>query len=352
MGAPLGQTEADRVRAWMAGFPPQVMSVAAAALAPGMDTWVVEHDTTLATFRMTARESASTIFATLEKAGATLGGEARVLWCLENWNNQGLDDFEAEFLFGQRLAIDAIGQLDRGKDRSRLVAIGRLRVEALGLCFHLGSTDGTALACLAALRQHGLSAATLLVDHDQARALLRDSESPFTQQLRGLADNRLLALGLSVPSQRGQLALADLAAEVEPLRKLAPRGEPVSSVCFQDPVGDDAPGSLLEAMAAAGLKFDLTPVAAPHQPPASPDLSLHGPYYRAGAYQPMAFDWRIPTGACAPEGCLVFPRLVLADFKDDWHRLCAGGPGRISICSIDCSISGAWRNISRKPTRH
>ena len=318
---PLDEVDRDRVWSWLAGFPQDVLLAAQRGLDPGSPTWVVEANAAQASFRMTARQLLTGVFQSLDKASATLGGEAHVVWCLENWDNRGLDDFEAEFVFGQRMAIDAVGQLDRGQARSRLVVIGRLRVEALGLCFHLGPTESEGLACLKALRQHGIPVATLLVDHMQAQALLATPDVFFTQQLRGLVQDRLVALALRVPPQRSEAALADLARELEPIRQLVQGGEPASGVCFMDSACIDSSAPLLKAMAAGGLYCDMSLTASPHQPAASPDLSLHGPYYRTGAYQPMPFDPRVPAGVWSPDGCVEIPRLPLTDFKGDWDRL-------------------------------
>src|SRR5262249_61613108 len=95
----------------------------------------------LAHFRMRPRENVDLVFRTLDQAALMLGSAARVVWCLENHSNRGLDDFEAEFLFGQRLAIDALGQVERGSAQSRLVVGGRLRVGSLRLLFRAGPID-------------------------------------------------------------------------------------------------------------------------------------------------------------------------------------------------------------------
>jgi SAM-dependent methyltransferase len=321
-GGPAWLVGPERVRAWLTGFPAAVAAAAEAALESDSLTWVVEPDGELADFRMRPRENVELVYRTLDHAARLLGSAARVVWCLENRANRGLDDFEAEFLFGQRLAIDALGQVERGSARSRLIVVGRLRVESLGLLFRLGPTDGRGSSCLAALRLHGLPLAVLLLDSDQARGLLAEPHGRLVQRIRGLAQANLLSLGLYVPAHRSAAALADLARELEPVQTLARGGEPVRIVRFADPSALDPPLRLFTAAATTPLRWDVS-LEMPPPTAGTPvgERALFGPYHLSGAYQPMPFDLRVPAGLWRPLGCLELPRLLLEHFGGDWNRL-------------------------------
>jgi hypothetical protein len=316
-GGPLWLVGLHRVRAWLADFPAPVAAAAEAALAAERLTWVVEPDDELAQFRMTAAAGVDAVIDTLDHAARVLGREARVVWCLENRDNRGLDDFEAEFLFGQRLAIDALGQVERGAARSRLVVVGRPRVESLGLAFRVGPTDGRGTSCLAALKLQGVPLAAVLLDSDQARRLLAAPRSLFGQRLRGLAQERLIALGLHVPEHRAAAALADPAGELGPVQELG--GAPARFVCFAGADPLDLPARFLAALGPTSLRGDISLEAPPDR--ATDGHLLHGPYYAAGAYQPMPFDLRLPTGLWRAGGWLEVPRVSLDQFGGDWQRL-------------------------------
>jgi len=321
LGAPLWQVGANRVWSWLNGFPRTILSAAQLPLAPESPTWVVEPDKKLAEFRRYAGQCVDGVFQSLENATAVLGGEARVVWCLENVENRGLEDFEAEFLFGQRLAIDALGQINRGQLNSRLVVIGRLRVESLSLLFRLGPADGRETACLEVLNLHGASFVTLLVDSEQSRAYLAEPQSLFVQRLRSLLRDRKFSLGLYVPGHRSRAALANLRQELEPLQQLAGEGEPIRLVRFADPACIDPPLPFLAAIAGSSLWGDISLAAPLKEPGPNGDHVLNGPYHPTGAYQPMPFDLRLAAGIWRSEGCLELPRVDLDQFHEDWQRL-------------------------------
>src|SRR5262245_2097832 len=91
--------------------------------------WVAQTTDGLSRFRMAPLEYLKLLETTLRFASKTLPPPGQVIWALENHENRGLDDFEAEAVFGQFLDIDLLEQVNRGLAVSQILVAGRLREE-------------------------------------------------------------------------------------------------------------------------------------------------------------------------------------------------------------------------------
>jgi SAM-dependent methyltransferase len=286
--------------------------------------WVVEPDEELAEFRMRPYQCLRKVQQTLRHVSASSPDIVQVVWCLENWDNRGLEDFEAEVVFGTWLDISLLRQLHRGSRRSRLVIAGRLRDETIGLSFRFRGLDSPGrqltIVSLELLERAAPPVAVLFMGHEQAALLEKHPEDSIVRRLRRLLDKGNTKLGLWVPAHRTAAALDDLNLEQAPLRALVSAPNPITQVCFEDLAAVDPPERLTQSMQAARLICDSSLTAPSPLPSSKSGRLLRGPYYRAGAYQPQPFDLRTPAGTWKPDGWFELISVPIERFQHDWAR--------------------------------
>jgi SAM-dependent methyltransferase len=321
-GAPLTAVDRAALHVWLEGFPDQVAR-RCQQLTASEPTWFVPAVDQLARFRMEPQRCLALVEQTVRYLAQTQPQVELVVWLLENNNNHGLDDFEAEAVFGNWLAIECAAQVERGAARSRLLIVGRLRRESMGLAFRLSlgsaiSRFGSMLS-LDLLYRARLPIAALFVDNAGARTLLNCPRGGIATGLRAILKADRGALALWVPRERTKAALADLRAEVAPLEALA-GGKPVRQVRFELAEALQPPLRFAEQFARAGIVCDSSLVApAPHS--TLPTTTLRGSYLRAGAYRPQPFDLRTPSGGWDAEGLIELVSLRLESFGGSPRRL-------------------------------
>jgi SAM-dependent methyltransferase len=129
-----------------------------------------------------------------------------------------------------------------------------------------------------------------------------------------------VASGLWVPSHRTEIALHDLKEELAPLSVVLGDRNRVDLVRFADPEGLNPPDRLARAMEEVGIRYDSS-LATRRMQEDEPRASVrHGPYFSAGAYQPMSFDIRVPTGIWSDTGWveIISSHLDEIGTEEDW----------------------------------
>ena len=91
-------------------------------------------------------------------------GPSTVIWCQAGDHSSGLDDFELTAALGRILHLDVVAQATIGEDK-RLVAIGSLRHEVIGIAFRIPAASSLAdmTMLIAALAAGELSVADFAV---------------------------------------------------------------------------------------------------------------------------------------------------------------------------------------------
>ncbi|HSE59364.1 MAG TPA: class I SAM-dependent methyltransferase [Nitrospiraceae bacterium] len=237
---------------------------------------------------------------TLLHAGDRMASPMHVIWLLENEENRGLDDFEAEAVFGSFLDIEVLHQVGRGTPQSRLLIAGTLREDHVGLSFQIGSLAGAGkfrtIITLYLLRVAGLQGSTIFLGFEEASLLAQAPNSHLVKILRRAVSGGWVALGLWVPPHRTEKALLDLKAELTPLSFFCGGRNRVELVRFAEPERLNPPDRLARALEQAGLRHDSSLVTHRLRGETPRASTRGGPYFPGGAYQPMSFDIRVPTG--------------------------------------------------------
>jgi SAM-dependent methyltransferase len=319
--------EGDRARLeeWLAVFPRQDAETCRGLLGAGQPVWVVEPDVELAHFRMHPGACLRKVLKTLRHVSVSAPETHHVLWCLENWDNRGLEDFEAEVVFGTWLDIMLLSQVERGGARSRILVVGRLRDESIGISFRVASLAGPSHSLttlgLEILGRSALPVAALFVGHEEAAFLTRNPRDSVARRLRWLLNKKACSLGLWVSAPRTRYALDDLQAELGPLLSLADGESTIRHVRFEEASALNPPDRLARAMRRAKLSFDSSLSSLPRDESSDGVRRLNGPYFRAGAYQPQSFDLRTPAGAWKKDGFIEIVAAPMDRFGSDWTKL-------------------------------
>jgi SAM-dependent methyltransferase len=284
---------------------------------------LIETTPKLTEFRLQPDTCLRRLRYTFLHAGDVLPAPASIVWCCENFENRGLDDFEVEAVLAPWVEVEWLEQVERGSVRSRTLAVGKLREDLLGLALHLGTLAGpTYLASSNQLEMLPLVAprsVLLFVDREQAVHFHGNPHTLMAARLRRLLRARKLMLGLWVPAHRTAQALEDLRAELAPLRAFQERPGPLS-VRFEDTSLLTPLDRLDLAMRQAGADWDCSLTAPLPPEDESADRKRPRPYLRAGAYQPQPFDFRVPAGAWDPGGWVEMVSVVLTRFGGDWGK--------------------------------
>lgn len=294
--------EPEKVEQWIQEFPTDIQ--AAFKHWYCNEAWVIGPDDDLSEFRMQPRFCLNKVedrMRLLAKS-SSMTTPVRIVWMLENRENRGLDDFEAEAVFGQWFAVDLLYQNDRRASLSRMIVCGRFREDIAGLSFYMDMPymAEKAMTSLDILEDAGMPC-TVFLGHDTALFMLSESNSLLLSRFKNLIGKGMVSPGLWVPAHRVESALDDMKSEIKPLRILVGESCDIAMVRFVNTADINPPDRLRRAMADAGLVWDASLVA-------TRDLSLlretvrRGPYLRGGAYVSQAFDIRTPAGFNDPEG--------------------------------------------------
>lgn len=304
MREPLGFRASDldlgKLHSCFQEFPPEARSLCLKWLSDEpAQTWIVKPVPLLSRFRMDPSQCLQWITETLCHAGDRMASPMRVIWLLENQENRGLDDFEAEAVFGSFLDIEVLHQVGRGTPQSRLLIAGTVREDHIGLSFQIGSLAGAGkfrtIITLYLLKVAGLQGATIFLGFEEASLLAQTPNGHLTRILRRAVSGGWVALGLWVPPHRTEKALLDLKAELTPLSMFLSGRNRVELVRFAEAERLNPPDRLARALEQAGLRHDSSLVT--HRLRGEARTSVRGgPYFPGGAYQPMSFDIRVPTG--------------------------------------------------------
>lgn len=308
---PLGSLASDSdlgvLHRWLSEFPADVVSPCLGWLrgAPAQ-TWVVGPSAALNQFRMDPARCLGVVAQTIMRAARQTGPVRQVVWLLENHDNRGLDDFEAEAVLGSFLDIEVLHQLGRGEARSLLLVGGTLREDRVGLSFRIGSLTGRnrarTLLGLVLLLAAPMRVSTIFLGYEEASLLSATPGAVLGRVVRRLVTRDRAKLGLWVPSHRTEIALSDLRAECSAHAALLDVDRPVELVRFEDPDLLNPPHRLAQSLERAGLRYDSSVVNAPAGGGHRSSTIRTGPYCPAGAYQPMPFDLRVPAGLWTDRG--------------------------------------------------
>lgn len=304
---PIGEALSPRslanLKAWLAEFPEQTTKACLQWLeSDSAGSWIIEPLDNLAEFKLNPKTCLKSVSSTLQSLWASPSAPGRVIWCLENKECRGLEDFEAEAVFGGWLQIDILRQVDQGRSLSRLIICGRLREEVVGLSFQID--DATPLKALTVslffILVATIPVATIFISREQAIRLSSFPRHWATILLRRLLKRKKASLGLWVSVQNTDRALEDLPGEIEPLVRLN-MGGGVYHVAFADKDAIKTPGRFAKSMSQAEIKADSTLPAKDPMTDSNKKNRRWCPYLHAGSYQPQQFDLRIPTGLWNPD---------------------------------------------------
>lgn len=267
----------------------------------------------------------------------------RIIWCLENQETRGLEDFEALGVFGSWMEIDLIAQVGRGSTLSRIILSGCLRETNLGLWFRLGPLRGPKgilnVMSLTMIKASGMPAAAIAIGSDEAEKLSEPSYRALASMLRRMLMRNRIGVALFVPCGRSQTALEDLQAETGLLRQAVGVPGPINHICFEDPQSVNVPDRLGEAMRRAHFRMDSSLIVRqiaeevrerPELPSQCRKRAFGNeceivPFLGGGAYQCQSFDIRIPAGLWNPDGFLELPRLPVENVHEIADRSRANG---------------------------
>jgi len=215
-------------------------------------------------------------------------GPATVIWCQSGDAGSGLDDFELTAVLGRIMHLDVVAQAAIGQEK-RLVAIGSLRREVIGIAFRIpaGSSLEDIMMLIAALAAGEVSVAVLFVSVAQARTIAQSQ--PAVAALRQF-EERGGGLALWVPVTDTELALTESSQYVEPLRELS--GDPLEFVRFESG-GAITAAQLDRFMREAHLSCDGS-IATDEGAAAEGAFERDGSYVGASPYRPQPFDLRTP----------------------------------------------------------
>jgi len=301
---PFGNPVFDTCESWIRSYPHQ--------------TWITTPVPEFSRFRLTASDCLNKVRHTLETATQQVPPPGFIIWGFENHDNQGLDDFEIEAVFGALVDTECIQQIDRGAAVSRIVIAGRLREELLGLAFRITERDLRGRSRLneglRLLEERRLPITTIFIDHPTATALARDRQSATTSSIMRVLDQCGAAPGLYVPAARTSAALQSLKREADPLRTLAGEIASVNHVCFKKVPALHSP-EMSRQMAEAGLRYDSS-VSVRRR-----TWNRSRSPYIAGTYQPAEFDPLIPRGIWSDNGWIECPLLdvSISDSEAFWE---------------------------------
>lgn len=302
LGQPLGVTSSSvivsKLTAWLADFDESIKEACLQWMkSDSGGTWLVGPIDGFDEFKMYPEVCLQRIKSTLQFQRASPSAAGRVIWCLENKECRGLEDFEAEAVFGGWLQIDILRQVRQGKSLSKLIICGRLRKEVVGLSFQIDDT--TPLKALAVslffILLAAFPVATIFISREQAIRLSSFPRHWATILLRCVLKRKKASLGLWVPVQDTDRALDDLPGEIEPLVRLN-AGAVVYHVAFADKDIIRTPGRFAQSMARAEIKVDSTLSGIDPMTDLNESNRFRYPYLHAGSYQPQHFDLRISTG--------------------------------------------------------
>jgi SAM-dependent methyltransferase len=333
------RSRAAVIAEWIEPFGEDVRARVGRWLQDGDDAWVVTSHPVLERFRLAPRQAISLVeVAVADQSNHSNTG--RMLWLVENRDNQGLDDFEAEAVFGSWLEIDLLAQHDRGGTVSRLIVAGTVRIEGLAVSFSLRRSVASRWAewrALAALALSPMPIAVVFLEWDRAVASGAAWSRPTLWLLRALI-RQGAALGLLVPRVATEAALEDLPAAVRSIAHLV--RQPIRYVRFEVATALDPPDRVEATLIAAGLACDTSLTTPQLRPPSvrpargdeagteegrtrdadgTQDLT---PYLSGGAYQPQRFDIRSGGSVFRDPGLIELITTPVTDrsFDDAWAR--------------------------------
>lgn len=285
----------DGIRAWLSHFPQDVQTRCDEWMRPARGTWVAFPDPGISRFRLDPADQIERLFGQMRRLSRTLPDPGRVIWLVENLDNRGLDDFELRALLGVWLDLEHVTQVDSQKPVSRIIVVGRLRTDYVGLALHLvdprhsGENLDTSLRII---EQQKLPISSLFVSHTDAQYLLEHPRHSVTRRLRRVVKSRLVQLALWVPASRNSTALRDLRREASPLQDLSESSDAIRQVCFEDTAAVDPPARNWARLRKAGIVCDSSLVSA----------------YVPGAFQPLPFDVRLPAAIWDPDAAIELVR--------------------------------------------
>ncbi len=313
---------------WLASFPEEARSKIELYLAEGSPNVLCAGvDGELSQFKLNARSCLDRIESKILQLSESVPPQSRVIWCLENLETRGLEDFEALAVFGLWLDIDFIAQTGRGSALSRIILAGCLRETNLGLWFRLALPRGRgsilSWISLAMIRASGMPIAAVAMGLEEAQKLSLPSGRALVSMLRHLILKDSIGIALFVSHSQLQSAFCDLQAETDRLRQLLGVSCPIRHVCFESPIPTNLPGLVNDAMRRANLCVDSSLPATQTVEQNSERNVL--PFLGGGAYQCQPFDIRIPAGLWGRDNFMELPRVPLEDVHKIVGQSCTNG---------------------------
>jgi SAM-dependent methyltransferase len=329
---------------WLALFPEEIRSrIASLQAENGQGLWCAAVDKDLSQFKLNALSCLRKIERTMLRLSNSLPPPGRIIWCLENRETRGLEDFEAIAVFGSWLEIDLVAQVGRGSTLSRIILSGCLRETNLGLWFRLGPLRGPKgvlnVMSLAMIKASGMPAAAIAIGSDEAEKLSEPSFRALASMIRHMILKDSSGVALFVSRSRSQAAFQDLQAETNQLRQALGVPCRIHHICFEGLQPISLPGRLGEAMRNAHLRMDSSLIIRQiaeevRERPELPDQCKKRafgndceivPFLGGGAYQCQPFDIRMPAGFWNPDGFLELPRLPVENVYEIADRSRASG---------------------------
>ena len=247
--------ESDTLRRFLERFSPECRQRVSALLADPLGSPVLlAPPPVVRSFRVDSLAGLELIAREVRRVKLTSRPPARIGWLVANDRGEGLDAAEVEAVLGAHACLELLEQVDAGGIESRILAIGRLREDLIGIWAAIpdGSrpSSGSVSRALNALLETGLPVTAVAVSGPTAAAWYAEPQARATKALRLLLAGRSASLALRVPAKRAQAALAE---EIAAVTRLA-AGAPVLWVAFEDGIPED-PG-LLELLVRSGIVAD------------------------------------------------------------------------------------------------
>ena len=303
-GFPYDNSEGALQAEWLRDFPYERRTEIQSWLNEDKEgVWIVPPIPSLAELRASPYPALELIFNTLEYLWKVLPPPGRIVWALDNDGNRGLDDFEAEAIFGKWLVIRDLIQINQGKEKSKIIVTGSFRQERIGLSFlwsDLGLLKmGNLRKSLSIIEKAKVAGVSIFLSSPVAKSLNGNPAYLFLKKkIRSLLDRQSISLALWIPKERTQKGLSDLEGEIQPLRKLGRLSSEVRLLRFEDVDRLNPPMALQQAMEKSSIECNCSMISKGFDGP-SPEVNqvLRGPYFQAGAYQSQCFDIRVPAGS-------------------------------------------------------
>lgn len=290
----------EAVVSFLTAFPAEAVAAAHAAIDSGAATVIIDRVDTRQFLRHPGA-ALQFIRAELDRLTLSPPRAASVVWCYHGDAVHGLEADELAAVLGRVLHLQTLVSTRAADGEKRVLAVGAVREERLGIGVVLHDThDDDALALLDAIGRASFSSLIMFVSAERLQTT--PPSSPLRRALSRFCEAGG-ALGLWISEDLRPAALANPQSQVSPWSAfglpapLLVRFERAQTLCARD----------VDAfMRATGIRLD---VSMPIDHGAAPAGSINrdAAYTGASPYRPQPFDLRVPWFRCDDSMWLELP---------------------------------------------